>query len=182
MAVETRTPEIQSFPIAPMSALIRASTYGLFALPVLFLVLGFIVPVVGIVMIAVAAFILVLYAFTRAWLRPRRFVLTDQSLRIEWPLRTRVVQRASIGAAEAIAPREFRATYGWGMRFGAGGLWGGFGLLVTRNGTLAMYISRLDGLVLVPVQGDRTLLITPKDPEGFATALATTPEPLRRSA
>ncbi len=57
------------------------------------------------------------------------------------------------------------------MRFGAGGLWGAFGKLKTRKATLAMYISRVDGLVLVNRSSGPPLLITPQDPARFVNAL-----------
>ena len=125
----------------------------------------------GSILFACGVFIALLYAFTWLWMRPRQFLVTPEALQVEWPIRARAIPRASLGEAAVITTRDFRAEYGWGMRFGAGGLWGGFGLLLTRRGPLAMYVSRLSGLVLVPIENDRTLLITPRDPEAFVAAL-----------
>ena len=71
-------------------------------------------------------------------------------------------------ANEAI---QFRRQYGFGMRVGAGGLWGGFGLLKTGRETFSMWISRTDAFVLVRLRGARTLLITPDRPREFLEAL-----------
>ena len=54
---------------------------------------------------------------------------------------------------------------------GAGGLWGGFGLLVTSRESVAMYVSRTDRFVLVRLRAGRSLLLTPAEPERFVAAL-----------
>jgi hypothetical protein len=57
------------------------------------------------------------------------------------------------------------------MRIGAGGLWGGFGLLKTERETFSMWISRTDELVIVRLRGARSLLVTPEDPRRFVASL-----------
>ncbi|MCU0242247.1 MAG: PH domain-containing protein, partial [Vicinamibacteria bacterium] len=60
------------------------------------------------------------------------------------------------------------------MRIGAGGLWGGFGLLKTSRVTFSMWLSRTDRFVLVSLRDTRPLLITPENPERFIAALRRT--------
>jgi hypothetical protein len=70
---------------------------------------------------------------------------------------------------------ELRRQVGWGMRVGAGGLWGGFGWLwTTRRGIVQMYVSRLDRFVWIERGGERPWLITPDRPEMFVAALGAT--------
>jgi PH (Pleckstrin Homology) domain-containing protein len=155
------------FPLAPMSGALRVMTVALFALPALFLWMG----LAGSPVLLIPAALLMLgYAWTWLWARPRRFAVSPDGLRIEWPLRSATVPASDIVDARVFGLRDFRSEYGFGVRFGAGGLWGGFGKLKTRKGTLSMYISRVDGLVLVNRKSGRPLLITPQDPARFVTA------------
>lgn len=57
------------------------------------------------------------------WLvaRPKQFVLNPQGLRMEWPLQTRSIGVAELVGAQALDRATFVATYGWPVRFGAGG-------------------------------------------------------------
>lgn len=159
----------ERFALAPMSSGIRALTIGLCILPVALLYMGIraghpgaLVP--GILTVA-------LFVWVWGYFRPTRFELAGDSLTIVWPWRRYRLPLAEVRDVELITGAEFRARYGWGMRVGAGGLWGGFGLLVTRQGTLRFYISRLDGYVLIHPRSGRTLLITPERPEVFADRL-----------
>ena len=155
----------ETFPLAPMSSSIRWMTFALLLLPVGFLFLGLRggSPLGYVPAIVVSA----IYLFVWLWLRPTRFELSREALRIVWPLRRFTLPLAEVDMVEAITGDAFRDQYGWGMRIGAGGLWGGFGLLKTRNGTLRFYISRLDGYVLVEPRQGRVLLLTPTNPERF---------------
>ena len=80
--------------------------------------------------------------------------------------------RADVQSVEHLSGPEFRERYGWGMRIGAGGLWGGFGLLNCRDVTFRFYISRLDDYVIVRSSSERPLLLTPTDPDAFVRALS----------
>ncbi|KGM43154.1 hypothetical protein JY97_09080 [Alkalispirochaeta odontotermitis] len=65
-----------------------------------------------------------------------------------------------------------RQAFGWSVRIGVGGLWGGFGWLWTkRRGLLDFYISRVDGLVLIQRSTGRDLLISPENPVQMAGSL-----------
>lgn len=92
-------------------------------------------------------------------------------VRIQWPLRSKTIPASDIVDARVFDFRDFRSEYGFGMRIGAGGLWGGFGKLKTRKGMLFMYISRADGLVLMNRKSGQPLLITPADPARFVSIL-----------
>ena len=62
---------------------------------------------------------------------------------------------------------------GFGIRlFGAGGLWGVFGLCWSKGlGRFDAYLCRSDAMVLVAFHQRRPLLITPERPEEFIAAL-----------
>jgi hypothetical protein len=78
-----------------------------------------------------------------------------------------------IAEVRLIDKRALYSEIGWGMRVGAGGLWGGFGWLWTqRRGIVQMYISRTDGFVWIERVGDRSWLITPAQPAAFVRALS----------
>ena len=109
--------------------------------------------------------------YTAAAWRPMRFELEGDQLRIVWPVRSRSISTRAVLRARVLTSAEFRREFGYGMRIGTGGLWGGFGLLKTRRETFSMWISRLDRMVLVELRGARPLLITPDRPEEFVRAV-----------
>lgn len=160
------------FPLAPMSTGIRVLTWGLLLLPVAFFVSALSAPSI-VEAILHGSTVLIVLVYACVWLvgRPTRFELDDTTLRIVWPLRTRSIARESVVDASVVTAKEFRNAYGYGMRVGAGGLWGGFGLLMTGQETFSMWISRTDGFVIVRVRDARPLLITPAEPERFVDAI-----------
>jgi hypothetical protein len=159
----------QSFRLAKMSPLILALTIPLLAMPFLFLAGAFkgrsILTVPGVLVVAIYAWI---------WLRfrPTRFEIHPAMLEVIWPLKRRWIPRSEISDVRLIDGKELRARVGWGLRVGAGGLWGGFGWLWTRKrGIVQMYISRVDRFVWIECGGRRPWLITPDEPEAFVRAL-----------
>jgi hypothetical protein len=153
-----------------MSTLILVLTAVLLALPIVFLA-GALVG--GRVLIGPALFIIAIYVWVWFWLRPSRFVVHQDGLEVIWPLRRREVPRAEISTVRLVDAHMLRRDVGWGMRVGAGGLWGGFGWLWTsRRGIVEMYISRTDGLVWIERTGGRPWLITPEQPAAFVRALS----------
>jgi hypothetical protein len=117
--------------------------------------------------------LLALYAGVWVWYRPTGFEVSERALAIVWPWRRRVIERSDVAAVRLLTKEEFRADFGWAMRIGVGGLWGGFGWLWTsKHGTLDFYISRLDGFVLIERRAGRWLIVTPERPEAFVAALA----------
>ncbi len=158
-----------SYSLAPMSASIRYLTLVLLAIPVI---------LTGVAVIAdqpmamlPAALMAAVYLLVWLYFRPTRFELGVGELRIVWPVRRYALPLAEVDSVELLSGQEFRARHGWGMRVGAGGLWGGFGLLLTRAGTLRFYVSSLDGYLLIRSRSQRPLLITPERPDEFVAAL-----------
>ena len=158
------------FGLAPMCRLILVLTLIMVALPVAFLVGG----ALGARMLwGPALLLLLIYGWVWTRFRPTAFVVRPQALEVIWPLKRRQVRRAEITAVRLVDRQELRRKVGWGMRVGAGGLWGGFGWLWTaRRGIVQMYVSRLDRFVWIERGGERPWLITPERPEAFVSALA----------
>ena len=152
-----------------MSPVIYWMTLALFFLPPLLLYAGS--RAHNTIGTGTAAFILGIYLFIWVYMRPSHFEISAVSLDVVWPIRRFSTPMAAIESVELLDGAEFRQRYGYGMRIGAGGLWGGFGLLKTRSETFRFYISRLDGYVLIRAAGAPPLLITPAEPESFARAL-----------
>jgi hypothetical protein len=160
----------KTFRLARMSPLILALTLGLLLLP-----LVFIASVVFGKASAAAPGLFVGAAYCWVWLRfrPSRFVVRPDALEVIWPLKRRRIPRENITSVRLIDRQELRKEIGWGMRVGAGGLWGGFGWLWTkRRGIVQMYISRTDRFVWIDRAGDRPWLITPESPDDFVRALS----------
>jgi hypothetical protein len=156
------------FHLAPMTRDLRVATWFLFVLPAAFAGGALAAPFpVSAVLFASTAFIVLAYASVWLGFRPSRFEIDSRELRIAWPVRSRVIDRADVVSARIVTATEFRAEYGYGMRVGAGGLWGGFGLLKTDRETFSMWISRTDRYVIVQLRGERPLLLTPAMPERF---------------
>ena len=154
-----------------MSRLIRGLALFLFVLPVgmAWLSRGGPVPAAPLV---VLGFFGVLYAMVWLFMRPNRFVLSPEGLDVVWPTRRRRIPRSHLILVEPVTRARLRAEFGTLMRVGAGGLWGGFGLLWSSRGKhLSLYVSRQsDGLILVRCAPSRSLLITPERPGEFLAA------------
>ena len=148
--------------LAPMSAVIWILTVALLALPVV---------LAGAGLLMVGLVLAILYLWVWLWMRPRHFAVPDGAMVIAWPLRSRRIERTELRSARIITAKEFRRDYGFAVRIGVGGLWGGFGLLWTRPKTFEMYVSRTDGLVIVERDNGRPLLISPERPEEFVRAV-----------
>lgn len=157
------------FSLAPMSSLILAITIVLIAIPMVFIGCA----VAGRQTLYVPAFVL-LAVYIWVWLRfrPQQFVIHSMDLELVWPLKRRRFPRSTITAVEVIDRKKLRAIVGWGVRIGAGGLWGGFGWLWTRHrGIVRMYVSRTDELVWIERRSGRPLLITPERTADFVRTL-----------
>jgi len=158
-----------SFGLAPMCTLLRTLTLLLAALPLIFLVAG----TMGSRALYLPALLLLLtYAWVWARFRPTAFVVHPDSLEVIWPLKRRRIRRDGISSVRIIDRQRLRQEVGWGMRVGAGGLWGGFGWLWTsRRGIVQLYVSRLDRFVWIERGKERPWLITPERAEAFVAAL-----------
>jgi hypothetical protein len=127
---------VQSFRLAHMSLLIWMLTLVLLAVPAVF----FSTAMVGRHLLTVPALcIVVMYVWVWLRFRPTRFVVYPDRLEVRWPLKRRSIPRKDIAAVRLIDKRALHSETGWGMRVGAGGLWGGFGWLWTqRRGIVQM--------------------------------------------
>jgi len=161
---------MKTFPLAPMSPVIRWFTLALMALPVTFVALAVLGKPPGPLP---AVLVVVIYAWIWFGFRPTQFIVRADALEVVWPLKRRVLPRADITGVRLINRKDLRSEIGWGLRVGAGGLWGAFGSLWTqRRGVVQMYISRTDGFVWIDRGRDRPWLITPERPEEFVRALS----------
>lgn len=157
------------FRLAPMSPAILLLTIGLLALPLAFFASAVFDERV---FAAPALLIIAIYCWVRLRFRPTRFVVHSDVLEVVWPLKRREIPRRDISDVRLIDRRELRRNVGWGMRVGAGGLWGGVGWLWTRRrGIVQMYVSRTDRFVWIERPGARPWLITPQQPEAFVRVL-----------
>jgi hypothetical protein len=149
--------------------MIYGLTLFLLALPVVFLAFA----VAGTRPMQFPAYFLgAIYAWVWLRFRPGRFVVTAEALEIQWPLKRRLIARDGITSVRLVDTAGLWREVGWGMRVGAGGLWGGFGWLWTRRrGIVQMYISRTDRFVWIERGDERPWLITPEEPEAFVRAL-----------
>lgn len=170
---------MRSFALAPMSTGLRVLTWICFLIPAIELAGALATPApVRTLLFGVFVFIALVYASVWFAWRPLRFEVDGEGLRIVWPIRWRLVPVGALIDARLITSAEFRSEFGWGMRVGAGGLWGGFGWLKTRSVTFSMWVSRTDRFVIVRLADDKPLLLTPDHPEGFVEAI----DRVRRSA
>lgn len=156
--------------LAPMSSGLRALTVVLLFIPAAFLAAmlagmsAFTIPFV-----AASA----IYAWVWFGFRPSEFVIHPDAIEVVWPLKRRMVSRQSIRSIRQVDENELREEIGWGVRVGAGGLWGGFGWLWTqRRGIVQMYISRTDQFVWIERGDERPWMITPERPEEFIRELS----------
>lgn len=158
--------------LAPMTTSLRLLTWALFGLPATFAYFATAAPP-PVSWVLQATTLLLVLTYGSVWLawRPSRFEVDATTLRIRWPVRSRTILRRDVVSARIVESADFRADYGYGMRVGAGGLWGAFGLLKTRRETFSMWISRTDRFVIVELRAARPLLLTPEDPERFVRAL-----------
>lgn len=159
------------FALAPMGPLIRGITIVVLALPVglaLVATASGARPLGGVALVVAA-----LYGWVWTRFRPTAFVVHPHALEVVWPLKRVEIGRHEIVAVRLIDRTELEREVGWGLRVGAGGLWGAFGWLWTaRRGIVQMYVSRLDGFVWIERRAERPWLITPDDPDAFVRALA----------
>lgn len=159
-----------SFPLAPMSPLIRGLTIVLWLLPLSFGSWALISPepVAGITFLLLIA----LYGAIWYWCRPSRFIISHNALEIVFPGWRRSIPVSDITRVRITHNKTFRQEFGWAIRIGVGGLWGGFGWLWTsQRGLLEFYISQLDDLVLVERLTGKSLLITPEQPHQFVEVM-----------
>ena len=154
----------RSYKLAPMSSLIKVLTILCWLLPILFGVYGLFFRQ-GFAII-VLVFLLVLYGAVWIWCRPSHFVVSPNHLKIVFPGWQRKIPIEDLSTIRITNNKIFQQEFGWALRIGVGGLWGGFGWLWTsRRGFVEFYISRLDKFVLIERTKGNSLLLTPINPE-----------------
>ena len=122
---------------------------------------------------APAALLIAIYAWVWLRFRPSQLTVHAAGLQVIWPLKRRDILREDIVSARVVDRQELKREIGWGMRVGAGGLWGGFGWLWTkRRGLVQMYVTRADRFVWIERAHGRPWLVTPEEPEEFVRALS----------
>src|SRR5215475_11861639 len=148
-------------------------TLVLLALPVVFIGIA----VTGrSILVGPGLLLVIIYAWVWLRFRPTLFVVHPRELEVVWPLKRRRLSRDGITEVRLIDKAELRQRVGFGMRVGAGGLWGGFGWLWSaRRGIVQMYISRTDDFVWIEFSDERPWLITPEQPTLFVRALSKGP-------
>ncbi|HMB73228.1 MAG TPA: PH domain-containing protein [Gammaproteobacteria bacterium] len=158
-----------SFPLAPMSPLMLTLTTVIYAVTAI-IVIG---ALAGATALAIpAVLIAVLYAWIWLRFRPTRFTVHTGGLAIEWPMRRVEIPLADIADARILDKEQLKTAIGWGLRVGAGGLWGGFGRLWTKHrGLIHLYISRTDRFVWIERRHGKPWLITPDRPEEFVVVI-----------
>lgn len=160
----------RTFRIAPMDPPILWITTLLLVLPIALLVGALFA---GRLLCAIALFVAAIYAWVWLRFRPRRFVVREHSLEVIWPMKRRIIPRADILNVRMMEREALEKEIGWGLRIGAGGLWGGFGWLWTkRRGIVQMYISRTDFVVWIERRDGRPWILTPEQPEHFVRAFS----------
>jgi hypothetical protein len=163
-----------------MDGVLYWMTVALFVLPVVMALAGLTAaprdPRFGTPLLAVAlgpaALVCAIYAWIWLRFRPTRFVVHADRIDVVWPLKRRSIPRATIESASLLDRAGLQGVAGFGVRVGAGGLWGGFGWYWTaRRGIVQMYVSRLDRFVWIERGSERPWMITPENPEEFVRTL-----------
>ncbi len=160
------------YPLAPMDRMFQVMTWVLLVLMAV-LAGGFAIAAArepeAWVGIPVTLFIALVIAGVWCYARPSGFELTSDRLCIRFPLRTREVPLSDVVQGGRITKDEV----GFVLRLcGAGGLWGGFGLMWSRNvGKFDAYISSLHAMVRIDRRDARPLVISPADPDAFVREL-----------
>ena len=146
-----------------MSPLIKGLTIALWLLPLFFGILTLVTR--EWVMLIIFLILITLYGAVWLWCRPSRFVVEDNYIEIVFPGWRRPIPMQDVSGSRIISQETLGIEFGWAVRIGVGGLWGGFGWLWTyRRGFLEFYISQLDEFVLISRLKGNSLLITPVNP------------------
>lgn len=114
-------------------------------------------------------FVALVFGFVWVFYRPRQFEITPEAIRVVFPARVREYSLDDVTACREVVSKDL----GMVLRlWGAGGLWGLFGLCWSKKrGKFDAYVSRGDGLVWIEFLDRRPLLISPADPRDFLADL-----------
>lgn len=159
-----------SFRLAPMSNMIRVITIGFLVLPSIFAVIGLVQRSwpFGVA----SLFLVVIFGAVWLWCRPLRFDIYPKYLKIVFPLWSRTITLGTVSEIALLRLGAFHYQFGFPIRLGVGGLWGGFGWLWTpKQGLLEFYVSQLDNFVVIKRKRGLTLMITPANPSQFVSVI-----------
>lgn len=157
--------------LAPMDSMFRTVTALVCSLPLLFVFLASRDPSILMPMLGTASAMVVLFAAVWLAARPSRFEVSEEGLRIVFPLWSRLVPRAALKEAKHYPGSSYADEFGYGLRIGVGGLFGTFGWLRFSHTTVETYVSRRHDMVAVECEGRRGLLLTPADADGLVRAV-----------
>lgn len=153
-----------NLPLANMSPLIRGITIILLLLPIIFGIIGILFKQSALNLTAIL--LILIYSFVWLVCKPSQFIITSNNLQIVFPVWSRNIPIERISNIRIITAKTFTKEFGWAIRIGAGGLWGGFGWLWTKKkGFVEFYISTTDYLIIIEHSNQKKLLITPNNPE-----------------
>ena len=103
------------------------------------------------------------YAF-----RTVNYVLTNEELIIERPIKNVWIKRSDIKSVELIDNKIIRRSI---RTFGNGGLFGYYGKFANfKMGSMTWYATRRDRTVLVTTTGNKKIILTPDEPEQFVAS------------
>lgn len=160
----------RTFLLAPMSPGIKGLTIILLLLPLGFGLWALISHDQGAGMIFLL--LMILYGLTWFCCRPTCFIVSQDDLKLIFPVWQRRIPIRTISRVRLISKEMFCREFGQAMRIGVGGLWGGFGWLWTsQRGLIEFYISRSDHLVCIDRSMGNSLLITPDQTNQFVETL-----------
>lgn len=99
-------------------------------------------------------------------LSPRYYLVYDDRVIIKRLWRSVTIKRSDIRLCRTIAPQEIGALTRY---FGVGGLFGYFGkFLSSKQGSLNMYATRQQNFVLLHINSNRKIMLSPDEPAAFA--------------
>jgi len=101
--------------------------------------------------------------------RPLNYWVTDKQLIIQRPLKNIVVERNAITNIERLDDATVQKSI---KTLGVGGLFGYFGKYANRkNGSMTWYATRRSRAVLICINDNKKIVLTPDMPKEFMTAL-----------
>lgn len=158
-------PALTSFPLAPMDGRVRLLSVGLLALSGVLVAAGAVLDQGGQALAGASLGLLCAAVWLLA--RPGRLSVEGTTLVLTYPLFRRRLPLQGLVDATSLSAEAFRQRFGWALRVGVGGLFGGFGWLRTSRGWVEMAIAGAQGMVLLEWRGRTPLLVTPAAPERF---------------
>lgn len=112
---------------------------------------------------------LLLIYFGTFLFKPLNYSLTINELIIHRPLKDKKIDRLKINSAELLDKEKLTGTI---RTFGVGGLFGYWGNFAnTKIGRMTWYATRRNNAVLIKMNNNKKIVLTPNEPEKFVAAL-----------